>query len=81
MIEKLRELEKKHGSGWRFMDNTDDKSMSDEIRFLNAYLDARKEFMDLADAVERFDYMWEMPPQLHEALGNLNRKLIANMDA
>ena len=46
-IGEMIKLEERHGSGWRFADNTGDKSMADEVRFLNAFLGIRKELLDL----------------------------------
>lgn len=48
-LERLKALESRHGSGWRFMDNTEG-SMGDDVAFLNGYLDISGELLSLWEA-------------------------------
>ena len=52
-IDELKELERKHGSGWRFQDNTNDKSVSGEVVFLNTFLGLREELLALWESVKK----------------------------
>ena len=85
-IDELKELERKHGSGWRFQDNTDDKSVSEEVVFLNAFLHLRKEFLALWEAHNNrlcasSDQEWDdAGDAMEDALNALNLKA-ASMDA
>ena len=55
-IDELKGLESKHGSGWRFQDSTEDKSVSGEVQFLNAFLGLRKELLALWDAANHVSH-------------------------
>ena len=88
-IDELKGLESKHGSGWRFQDNTEDKSVSGEVQFLNAFLGLRKELLALWEAANKFGkkewafmgrHGYMAGPDFHDALERLNKKA-STMDA
>ena len=79
-LQEMKELERKHGSGWRFQDNTEDKTVSEEVVFLNAFLGLRKELLALWEACDTEQFHCCLGDIAEEALDALNAKAAA-MDA
>lgn len=73
-IDELKELERKLGSGWRFVDNTDDRSECESVRFLNTFLGMRKELLALWSKA-RWCQEWTDGYELDKELEALEIKL------